>query len=395
MLVSLESARRLMLEKQLITASMQASKDMIYRIIEHLGCLQIDTINVVERAHYLTLWSRLGTYNKEHLHQLVYEDRKLFEHWAHAVCYIPFKDYRFYRPQILARRKTMRERFRKRTDTDPTILDEVLKRITDEGPLSSKDFKGGGGKGGWWGWKPAKLALELLYRSGYLLIHHRHNFQKYYDLTENVLPSKVDVSTPSEDERVSYFTFKTLGALGLVKSPELKGYYQNYIHKLGTTKQLQDYMENLYSIGEVEKHSVEGDSNPYYCLPEDSTRLQELESGDFDYSEVNMFVYFDNLMWNRKRIQQLFSFKSKLEIYIPKEKRVYGYYHLPILYGDKLVARLDPKMDRQNNVLIIRGYWLEEDFKVNEDYQDKLEKNLQDFALFHGTDKILWQLPES
>ena len=390
MQVSLDSTRRLMLEKQLVTASMQASKDNVYHIIDHLGCLQIDTINVVERAHYLTLWSRLGTYNKGHLEQLAYADRKLFEHWAHAVCYIPFKDYSFYRPQIEARQDTLHAQFSKRTDADPSLLDAVLKRIADEGPLSSKDFEGRGRKGGWWGWKPAKLALELLYRSGYLLVHHRHNFQKYYDLTVNVLPSEIDISSPSEDERISFFILKTLGALGLVTPKDLREYYQSNIRGRFTPKQLQDHMEHLKRSGEVEKHSVEGESGSYYCLPVDSSRLQELESGDFDYSGVNLFVYFDNLMWNRERVKRLFGFESKLEIYIPKEKRVYGYYHLPVLYGDRLVARLDPKMDRQNNVLIIRGYWLEEGFKPDEDYQDKLEKTLEDFARFHGTKEISW-----
>jgi len=390
MLVSLESARRLMLEKQLITASMQNSKDMIYRIVEHLGCLQIDTINVVERAHYLTLWSRLGTYNKEHLHQLAYEDRKLFEHWAHAVCYIPFKDYRFYLPRIMERYDGIREAFMRRSNVDPVILDDVLKRIANEGPLSSKDFDGKGVGGGWWGWKPAKRALEILYRAGLLLIHHRHNFQKYYDLTENVLPSSVDVSIPDNVERVNYFFIKTLGALGLVKAQEVRQYFQNYIHNLGTRKQMHEHMVGLCAEGVVSKLSVEGDPDPYYCLPEDSTKLQEL---DFNYDGVKLLVYFDNLLWNRKRIQKLFGFESKLEIYLPMEKRVYGYYHLPVLYGDRLVARVNPKMDRQNNIMIIRGYWLEEGFKPSENYQDKLEKTIEDFASFHGTEEISWQLP--
>ena len=392
MSVSLKSTRRLMLEKQLITKSLLGTKESVYHIVDTLGCLQIDTINVVERAHYLTLWSRLGTYDKEHLHHLAYEDRELFEHWAHGVCYIPFKDYRFYLPQIMARRETMSEVFTQRTDADPTILENVLKRVSDQGPLSSKDFDGTGGQSGWWSWKPAKLALEMLYRAGYLLVHHRHNFQKYYDLTENILPSKIDVSKPREEERVSYFILKTLGALGLVKSQTLREYYQNYIHKLGTTKQLQDQLENYYSEGKVEKYSVEGDSYPYYCLPEDSTRLQGLEAGDFGYDGVKLLVYFDNLLWNRKRVQQLFGFESKLEVYLPKEKRVYGYYHLPVLFGDRLVARLNPKMDRQDDVLIIRGYWLEDGFKPSEDYQNKLETTLEDFARFHGTQEISWQL---
>lgn len=392
--VSKKAARRLMIEKQLIASlPNKVGKGRIYDTVDALGCLQIDTINVVERAHYLTLWSRLGMYDKEHLHGLAYQDRRLFEHLAHAACYIPFEDYRFYLRSMEVRRGEMRERFARRSRADPTLLDAVLQRVTDEGPLSSKDFEGEKKKGGWWNWKPAKIALEYLLGAGLLHVHHREYFQKYYDLAENVIPPGVDTTEPSDVERVRFFSLRTLRALGLAKPQELRKYFFNWSVKLGwTSKQLQGLMNELVADGEVERHSLEGEKNPYYCLPGDSGRLQEFEGGDFGFDDVRLHVYFDNFLWNRERVEELFGFKPKLEVFLPREERIYGYYHLPVLYGDKLVARLEPKMDRENGVMIVRGYWVEDGFEPTGDYEEKLHGNLESFARFHGAEEIDWRI---
>jgi len=394
MQVSRKAARRLMIEKQLIgDFPSKVSKKRIYDTVETLGCLQIDTINVVERAHYLTLWSRLGQYDKGHLYELAYEDRRLFEHIAHAACYIPFEDYRYYLHSMEVRRAEMKDQMVKRGRADPALLDEVRQRIADEGPLSSKDFEGAKRDSGWWNWKPARIAMEYLMRGGVLLVHHRENFQKYYDLAENVIPSGVDTSKPDDAERVRFFALRTLGALGLVKPRDLRMYFFNWSVKLGrTAKQLQAMMDELVTEGAVDQYSLEGDKNPFYCIPEDSGRLQELETGDFGFDDVRLMIYFDNLLWNRERVEELFGFKPKLEVFLPKAERVYGYYHLPVLYGDRFVARLEPKMDRAKGVMIVRGYWLEEDFKPTEDYEDKLHKNLENFAAFHGAEEIDWRI---
>ena len=390
--VTRDTVRRLMLEKQGVGRFPdRVDKNDIYDTIDSLGCLQIDTINVVERSHYLTLWTRLGQYEKEDLHELAYRDRLLFEYWAHSACYVPFKDYRYYIKSMNVRREEMRARFSKRSKADPELLDRVLNRIRDEGPLSSKDFEGPKRKGGWWNWKPAKLALELLFGAGILLIDRRENFQRYYDLAENVLPANVDTAEPDEEERTRFFALKTMSCLGLVKPQEVRKYYHHWSIKLNrTSKQLQELLDRLVSEEEAVKHSVDGDKNPYYCLPGDLDRLEELGSG-FGFDEVRLFVYFDNMMWNRERIMELFGFERRLETYVPRDQRVYGYYHLPVLYGDRLVARVEPKMDRENNVMIIRGYWVEDGFEPTEDYEDKLSRNIEEFARFHGAEDVEWR----
>jgi len=389
--VTRETVRRLMLEKQGVGRyPAHVDKTDVYDTVDRLGCLQIDTINVVERAHFLTLWTRLGHYEKNHLDTLAYRDRLLFEHWAHSACYIPFKDYRYYIESMNVRREEMRARFAKRSKADPELLDRVLDRVREEGPLSSKDFEGPKRKGGWWNWKPAKLALELLFGAGILLIDRRENFQKYYDLAENVLPAGVDTSEPGDDERVRFFASKTMSCLGLVKPQEVRKYYHPWSVKLGrTSRQLQKLLDRLVSEGEAVKHSVEGEKNPYYCLPGDSDRLEELDQ-DYGFDEARLFVYFDNMMWNRERIMELFGFECRLETYVPKDQRVYGYYHLPVLYRDRLVARVEPKMDRENNVMIIRGYWVEDGFEPTENYEEELSREIEMFARFHDAEDVEW-----
>jgi uncharacterized protein YcaQ len=380
-----------MLEKQGIgKQSQNVNRAHIYTIVDNLGCLQIDTINVIERAHYLTLWTRLGLYDKEHLNTLVYKDRLLFEYYAHSACYIPFNDYRYYIRSMNLRKEEIKTNFIKWSKTNPDMLDKVLKRIQEEGPLSSKDFEGPKLLGGWWNWKPAKIALELLFGAGVLLIERRENFQKYYDLAENVLPKGIDTVEPSENERARYFMLKTMSCLGLVKPTDFRLYYQpRSIKQNLTPRQFRRSLDELVSEDDVVKFNVEEEKEPYYCLPEDKDRLEVLNS-DLEFDEVRLFVYFDNMMWNRERIKDLFGFICRLETYVSKDKRVYGYYHLPVLYGENLVARVEPKMDRKNNVLIIRGYWVEDGFTPTEHFENELSRSLDSFAEFHGTEVIEW-----
>jgi uncharacterized protein YcaQ len=367
-----------MIEKQGITRFPESKgKKSVVDTISRLGCLQIDTISVIERAHYLTLWSRLGSYDKNHLDESAYKDKKLFEYWAHAACFVPYEDYRFYLHAMNVREDEMKARFLKRTGKGVEVLDQVLARIKDEGPLCSKDFEGPKRKGGWWNRKTEKVAMDYMYGAGILMVCDRVRFQRYYDLSENVLPSWVDVEPPSDDERIEFFIRKTLQCLGEIKPIDVRKYYHHHSVKLGQT------------IDGVRGFNVEGDKNMHYGLDEDVVRLETID-GDFGFDDVRLLIYFDNLMWNRERVQHLFGFESKLEIYLPQNQRVYGYYHLPVLYGDQLVARIEPKMDRKEKKLIIRGYWTEPGFNETEEYKEKLDRTLEDFAAFHGAETIEW-----
>ena len=388
-MITKESVRRLMIEKQRIgefTGS--PNVDDVYSTVESLGCLQIDTISVVDRAQYLTLWSRLGNYDKQSLERLAYDERKLFEYWAHAACYIPYTDYRYYLTSMEVRKNELMTRLNKRTGKGKDLIDLVIQRIKNEGPIASKDFDSEKkGKGGWWNRKDEKVAMDYLYGAGILAISRRDNFQRYYDLAEKVVPSWVDLESPCDDDRVWFFTEKTMKCLGAIQPKEAREYYQHFAVKLGrTSSQLEELIKTKENVEEIK---IKKPQSMYYCLTDDASRLEAIDD-DFSFEDVRLLVYFDNFMWNRDRIKRLFDFESKLEIYLPKEERVFGYYHLPVLYGDRIVARLEPKMDRKEKELLIRGYWTEKGFKETEEYKDKLEKNLEDFAAFHGAETIKW-----
>jgi hypothetical protein len=145
----------------------------------------------------------------------------------------------------------------------------------------------------------------------------------------------------------------------------------------------------MVSEGLVEKHRVEDERPDYYSLASDSANFERL-TNDWDLDQVRLFNYFDNLMWNRGRVHSLFGFEPKLEVYLPVDQRVYGYYHLPVLHGDRLVARLEPKLERSESSLKVRGYWLEPGFKPTEEYRDKLEENLWSLARLTGADTVEW-----
>ena len=388
-MVTPQAVRRLTLEKQLLTSPpSNPGKAPVYETVEQLGCVQIDSINVVERAHYLTLWARLGHYQKKHLEELAYRDRKLFEYWAHGNSYIPTTHYRYFTKDMKEREKELLPRLKKRTGKGKELVETVLKRIKTEGPLASKDFDTPRrGQGGWWNRKEEKIAMDYLFNAGILMVSHRENFQRYYDLTENILPSNTDLSPPTDEERAWFFIEGTLRALGAIQPREAREYYQSWCVKTGKTAKQIEAM--LVARGEVVAVEVEGAQGPYYCLEGDASRLEELED-DFGFEDVNMLVYFDNYMWLRNRVRFLHGFEPKLEVYIPRERRMYGYYHLPILYGDRLVARVEPKMDRAEGKLLVKGYWTEPGFKETEDYQDKLQKKLEAFASFHGAHEVEW-----
>jgi uncharacterized protein YcaQ len=394
--VSLDAGRRLQLEKQGIGAlPRRVTKKRVCETVERLGCLQIDTINVVERAHYFTLWTRLGQYEKEDLYILAYKDRRLFEGWGHAMCYMPMSDWRYMIAANMQRAKDSVIHNGWFSRIEPDIIDTVRKRIKTEGPLSSVNFDGKKPSSGWWGWKPAKRGLEALFSAGELMVIRRDGFQRVYDLAERVLPSWVETSVPSEEERVNFFVTRTLGCLGVTKPADIRSYYYNWCIKLNrTVKQIQDHLDGMVEEGLVTKINVDGLRSPHYCLAEDALRLEGFEE-DWQYENVRFINYFDSLLWQTDRVKSLFRFERVLEVYLKPKDRKFGYFTVPILYGDKLVARFAPKLERKEKKLIIRGLWYEEGFKPDEQFEDEFEKTLDGFAKFNRAEKVDWQLEKT
>ncbi len=370
-------------------------KEEILQTVRALGCVQIDTISVIERSHYLAFWSRLGNYRKEWLDQLLSPDRKVFEYWAHAASIIPMENYRYFLPAMKRRQTELQSKARRWLKEKANLLETVLSEIKQNGPMSSKDFKQDKTKkkkvekNGWWSWKPAKYALELLYNAGVLMVSRRENFQRYYDLTENVLPPHIDTSEPLEEEQRRFFIKKTLDAWGLAEPKDIARYFYTWSTKTNLgVKAISGVVEELESEDIITSVQVEGIDKPYLMLTKNLKNLEKIANTQNQEGTVSLISPFDNLTWSKSRTKNLFDYQPRLEIYFPRETRKFGYYALTILYGSQIVGRLDPKMHRDASTLEIRALELKEGFGPTKDFKQQLTFTLEDFMRFHNAENI-------
>jgi uncharacterized protein YcaQ len=379
--VSREKARRLFLKRQLLTSNkIPNKKSGTLRAIEKLGYVQIDTISVIERSHHLVLYSRVSGYKQEYLHTLQAQEKKIFEYWAHAASFIPIRDYRFYLPAI-RRRPKPGSWFDRWTKKHPKLLKHVRKRIEREGPLTPSDFGDTENRkrGPWWDWKPAKAALEVLFWSGELMIKERRNFQRVYDLTERVLPKNLDTTLPTEKEEKKFFIERALSALGMATMQDINRY-------IGVSGKLNKWVAVMQTNGEIVEVDFPGSIRTYYILEKDLPSL--LHNRPITNEKVYLLSPFDNSIILRDRTKALFDFNYSLECYVPRDKRKYGYFCLPILWHDQLVGRLDPKADRQKRILLVKSIHLEKEIDAYRAFLNSLAMTLNDLAAFNACEHI-------
>ena len=344
--ISVQDARKLVLVSQGLHKAKPfglGAKGTL-RAIQHLSYIQIDTISVVERAHHHSLWNRVNNYSADLLEQLI-EQKHVFEYWSHAAAYLPMSDYRFSLPRKLA----IASGDKHWHDKDLTLTQQILQRIRHEGPLQSKDFEreGDAKAAGWWDWKPAKKALEQLFMEGELMAVKRQGFQKVYDLTERALPAGIDTSVPTEQEFYRYLITRCLQANGLASASEIA-----YLRK-GIKRKVETECVNMFEDGELQQLECQGQL--YYALP----NVQKLLSQPLKASQVKILSPFDNLLIQRKRMQQLFDFDYQIECYVPEPKRQYGYFSLPLLWGSGFAGRMDAKIERKTGLLSIQHLHIE------------------------------------
>jgi uncharacterized protein YcaQ len=385
MKISIKHARRMAINAQLLDGRTKLSKgkEGVAQTIENLGYIQIDTISVIQRAHHHTLWTRCPDYDPEMLHELQAEDRRIFEYWGHAASYLPITDYRFYLPRMRGFLEPHQKWEKRRLEKYSHMMKPVLERIRAEGPLGSKDFTPpkDAKRGTWWDWRPAKVALELLFWRGELMITERRKFARIYDLTERVLPNGVDMRMPDEEELGRFLVRRALKAYGIANESEIR----EHIH--GTDKAIiSQGLRDLIDSGEVVNLSIDKiKKNEYYALSDKIETASRLRK-----SSPRLFLLspFDNLIIQRERIKRLFGFDYALECYVPAPKRKFGYFVLPILWGENFIGRLDPKADRKNKTLIIHRLILEPGITEFEEILPPLAEKLWDFARFNGCERI-------
>ena len=327
-------------------------------VIERQGALQIDSVNVLARAHYVPLFSRLGPYDMALLDRLAFRDRRLFEFWAHEACLLPVELWPY--SQWRMQREALNHWFVEMYDAHGPYIERVYDEVVDRGALAASELSEPGERGGsWWGWGAGKRALEYLFRVGRLTVADRRNFERVYDLPSRVLSSSVlSAPVPSENDARRFLLWRAAQALGVFTLADVCDYWRM---RVGAGK--APFME-LVEAGDVVPVSVEGwpssgrAADRAYVVRDVVVPRRSRAAGGAGGAGA-LLSPFDPLLWDRKRTLRVFGFHYRIEIYVPADRREYGYYVLPFLLGDRFVARVDLKADRAAGVLRVQGAWSE------------------------------------
>jgi uncharacterized protein YcaQ len=371
------------------------SLDSVFETVDKLGAVQIDTLQMVARAHYVTLWSRLGTYDPSIFDTLAndQENRRLFEGWYHAACFIPIHEYRYQLPQQRHLRENGHRWF---TDWNSKpgnreLMEGILQRIRSEGALRASSIEGEKQQHGvWWNWRPEKMALEHLFSFGELMIAGRAKFQRIYDLTERVLPKWVNISEPTAEERDLFWLERGAKALGICLPRNAADYTWM---KLGKARPLIAKLIKEGVLVEVQGETLQG-VQTLIVHPENLSELEKVASGEIRAERTTFLNPFDNLWWAQGRDEAFWGFRQRLEAYYPASKRVYGYFCLPILHKDRLVGRFDPKLERKTGTLRLKALYLEPGVEPSEELVADVAGTMRDFLRFHNAKELVIEKSE-
>jgi hypothetical protein len=312
-----------------------------------MGALQIDSVNVIARAHEFTLYSRLGAYDPGLVWRAL-EERRVFEYWAHMASFSPIEDFGLLKHRMHRYAEQSWERIRAIEKKAPGYVDAVYRDVADRGPLTASELDDPGKrKGNWWGWADGKMALEYLFFAGKVSVAHRRNFARYYDLIDRVVPEEhLDAPALEEEAAIREFLSRAARSIGVGTLKDLADYYRVLPTRAAPS------LDALVTAGELVEVQVEGWSDPAYLHPEATIPRA--------VSARSLLNPFDPIVWFRDRTERLYDFHYRIEIYTPEPKRIHGYYVCPFLLGDDLVARVDLKADRKAGVLRVPGAFLED-----------------------------------
>jgi hypothetical protein len=375
--ISKDAARCFLISRQ--SFLQKSGKCGTLEAIKQLECIQMDPISVIHPNQHLVLHNRVADYKPYYLEELLYKDRLVFEYWCNEKSVISIEDFPYFRyrmqnptqfhspfyERIKAKRKEMQKE-----------IQYVLAKIKMHGPLSAREFEQNGKIKS----KVATRVLNLLWDCGDLMIHHTEGNRRYYDLTERMLPPRIDVETPNKEEYERFMIQKYMKAYGLVDTRDWRFGWLSL-----KASQRKTIIKEMVKDGELCPIKIENVKYVYYVLSES---LPLLENAGTSISEKICFIApLDNLLWNRRMISEIFDFNYAWEVYKIPEKRVYGYYVMPILYGTRFIGRFDPKLDRQNKTMIVNSLLLEKkDFDKN--LAIELTATLQRFLEFHGVSQV-------
>jgi hypothetical protein len=371
--VTLEALRRYVVAQQGYAGRFRrASADDVAAEIARLHVVQLDSIATVDRAHRLTLTSRVGAYDESSVSELL-RDGRIFEYWAHEACLVAIADYPLFKRRMLE----LRDRHwwgRERTKEMRAVEKDVLARIREEGALPVRAFEGRSEP--MWGWKPAKRALEHLFAAGEIAIAGRQGFQRVYDLAERVIPrAALEAPTPSEDEFRRGYALRAVQGRGALTESGIA----EHCRFDGGAKAIRRHVDALVERGLVRRVEIDDGAAPV-VVPADA----ELDGAR--PSAAVLLSPFDNLMWDRPFVRRLFGFDHVIEVYKREHERVYGYYVLPLLAGDRIVGRADLKAERAEGVLRIKKFTPEPGVRRRLD--DVLERAALKLARSIGLERV-------
>jgi uncharacterized protein len=387
-------ARRLAVSRQrLAGARPKAGSDGLLNVLRDMNCVQLDPISAVAPSHLLVLWSRLGSYDPANLEALLWKERRLFEYWAHAASIVLTENYPIH--HYMMRTHTFRPKIRKWLAANEKFRQYILDRLRDAGPLTSQEIEDRAQvpwrSTGWTTERNVGMMLDILWTQGRVMVAGRKGRTRSWHLTERHVPNWAPRDPLSETEMVRQAAQKSLRALGVARPRDIRqhfirGYYPN----------LEKVLADLAAEGKIIQVQVAADGTTWperwYVHKQDLPLLDSLADGQWQ-PQTRLLSPFDNLICDRRRTEDLFDFHFRLEIYTPKPKRRYGYYVLPILHGDRLIGRLDPKFDRKSGRLTINAVYAEPDAPMTKEVGQAIAGALQDLSQFIGAKEIDYARP--
>jgi uncharacterized protein YcaQ len=337
-------------------------------VFERTNLLQVDSVNVFERAHYLPLFSRIGNFDKTQLDSLTGGfDPKLIEYWAHEASIIKTADL----PLFHWRMKDNRY-----NDWDKKLGAWIVAELTSRGPLTTSDFEhpGHARKGSWWGWSDVKRTLERMFYCGALVSGGRSGFKRVYALPEQVLPGELMASPPSTEQAQKILLTRAAKSLGVASQRDLADYF-----RIPATK-VTHLLDELVEDNTLVRFRVDGWNVGGYGIA-------DLKLDPAKHTGTTVVSPFDPVCWNRDRTSRIFGFDYKIEIYVPEPKRIFGYYSLPVLHNGNFIARIDLKNNRQENTLQVKSTWAEEN-QVSKFPNSAVGRHLNEIANWQGLNSI-------
>lgn len=381
-------ARRFILQKQGLLGNYKfAGKAGVLEFIRQAGCLQFDPIDVCGKNAEIVLQSRISGFSKAMLYELLYVDRKLLDYFDKNLSIIPVENWPYFE-----REREKHRNWERSQNEIKQVHDKIITAISEHGPLCSSDLDLSQ-KVDWY-WSATKLsraALEHLYFSGELAIHHKSGSIKYYDLIENCIPADIlnqPEPHPCDFEHRKWCVLQRIGSLGLLWNRASDAW-------LGISglkaKERTDIFSELLAEGRIASVKVENISHMLYCLIEDIRLIESIRIEASKKQRCEFIAPLDNMMWDRKLIKALFGFEYKWEIYTPVEERKYGFYVLPIMYGDNFVGRIEVVADKKARILTVKNIWFEEGVRQIKKLLFEIEKCVKRFAGFNQCESILWR----